>query len=119
MNGIKMRNKPDKVYTPEQQEIDLIVKTSLPEAEFKIRAKAEADVMGKKIAEEIKSVLQKYGASLAVWNSKLYVVPGGFNVYSAWNYPPGVVVDLPETGLECQQLNNNYCVMKPFPKKEI
>ena len=104
-----------KLTREEQQEIDKQVERQLSREEFKLRALAEADLIGKKIADEIKDVLRKYGASLAEWNHNLYVVPPGFSVYSVWNHPSGVHLDPPDTGLKCEEINCNYRIIKPFP----
>jgi len=107
-----------KLTREEQQAIDKHVERQLSREEFKLRALAEADLIGKKIAEEIKEVLRKYGASLAEWNHNLYVVPPGFSVYSAWNHPSGVHLDPPDTGLSCEEISCDYRIIKPFPDAE-
>ena len=100
----------------EQTEIE--IKENLARKEFELRSLAEAEEQSKTIAEEIKEVLWKHGASLAEWNHNLYIVPPGFQVYSVWNYPRGVQLDLfkMETGLECCQYDCNYRAVKPFPE---
>ena len=98
---------------------ELEIKKNLAREEFRLRSISEAEEKSKKIAEEIKAVLRKHGASIAEWNHNLYIVPPGFRVYSVWNYPHGVQLDLfkIETGLECCQYDCNYLVIKPLPEK--
>ena len=100
-----------------QQEIDIQVAEKLSEEEFKIRSLIEAEHLSKKIAEEIKAVLRKYGASLAEWNHNLYIVPPGFQVYSVWNFPYGVQFKPSDVGLHCARYDRDYRIVKPFPDK--
>ncbi|GEM_PF-4424243 len=107
----------------EQTEREIQGKLALEE--FRLRSIAEAVEQSKAIAEEIKAVLRKHGASLAEWNHNLYIVPPGFEVYSVWNYPSGVRLDLTdtglltETGLSCHPYDCDYRIIKPFPKELI
>lgn len=107
----------------EQTEREIQGKLALEE--FRLRSIAEAVEQSKAIAEEIKDVLRKHGASLAEWNHNLYIVPPGFEVYSVWNYPSGVRLDLTdtglltETGLRCHPYDCDYRIIKPFPKELI
>lgn len=91
------------------------IKDQLAKEEFKIRSLAEANDLSIKISKEIKSILKKYGASLAEWNHNLYVVPAGFQVHSVWNFPKGVEFKPVDTGLKCEPYNNDYVIIKPFP----
>ena len=93
------------------------IKETLARKEFELRSLAEAEEKSKEIAEEIKAVLRKHGASLAMWNYNLYVVPTGFQVYSVWNFPRGVHLDPLDVGLTCQRYDCNYRIIKPFPKE--
>ena len=93
------------------------IKETLARKEFELRSLAEAEEKSKEIAEEIKAVLRKHGASLAMWNYNLYVVPTGFQVYSVWNFPRGVHLDPLDVGLTCQRYDCNYRTIKPFPKE--
>lgn len=101
---------------------ELEIKETLVKEEFRLRSIAEAVEQSKTIAEEIKEVLRKHGASLAEWNHNLYIVPPGFEVYSMWNFPSGVRLDLTdtglltETGLTCHPYNCDYRIIKPFPE---
>lgn len=99
----------------EQTEIE--IKETLVREEFRLRSIAEAVEQSKAIAEEIKAVLRKHGASLAEWNHNLYIVPPGFKVYSVWNFPRGVRLNLTETGLTCHQYDCDYRIIKPFPEE--
>lgn len=99
----------------EQTELEIQGKLALEE--FRLHSLAEAETASIQIAEEIKAVLRKHGASLAEWNHNLYIVPPGFQVHSVWNYPQGVKLDLTETGLKCHQYDCNYRIIKPFPKE--
>ena len=96
---------------------ELEIKAELAREEFRLRSLAEAEVQCKVIAEEIKAVLRKHGASLAEWNNNLYIVPTGFQVYSRWNGPRGVEIDPVDVGLTCHLYNCNYYIAKPFPKE--
>ena len=100
-----------------QKEIERQVAEKLSEDEFNVRSLLEAEYLSKKIAGEIKDVLKKYGASLAEWNHNLYIVPPGFQVYSLWNNPAGVVLDPLDVGLRCTQFDCDYRIIKPFPDK--
>lgn len=99
----------------EQTEIE--IKNQLARKEFELRSLADADEKSKVIAEEIKAVLRKHGASLAEWNHNLYIVPPGFNVYSVWNFPYGIEIDPVDVGLTCQRYDCNYRIVKPFPEE--
>ena len=91
------------------------IKETLSREEFRIRSLSEAEEKSKAIAEEIKEVLRKHGASLAEWNHNLYIVPPGFQVYSVWNHPCGVKLDPLDVGLKCQRYDCDYRIVKPFP----
>lgn len=93
------------------------IKENLARKEFELRSLAEAEEQSKTIAEEIKAVLRKHGASLAEWNHNLYIVPTGFQVYSVWNFPRGVEIDPVDVGLTCHQYDCDYRIIKPFPEK--
>ena len=101
------------------EKTELEINEKLAREEFRLRSIAEAVEQSKAIAEEIKAVLRKHGASLAEWNSNLYIVPRGFKVYSVWNFPRGVMLDLTDTGLTCHPYNCDYRVIKPFPEELI
>jgi len=107
------------------EQAELEIKEKLAREEFRLRSIAEAVEQSKAIAEEIKAVLHKHGASLAEWNHNLYIVPPGFEVYSVWNFPSGVRLDLTdtglltETGLACHPYDCDYRIIKPFPKELI
>lgn len=107
------------------EQTELEIKAKLAREEFRLRSIAEAVEQSKAIAEEIKAVLRKHGASLAEWNHNLYIVPPGFEVYSMWNFPSGVRLDLTdtglltETGLTCHPYDCDYRIIKPFPKELI
>ena len=73
------------------EKTEIEINEKLAREEFRLRSIAEAVEQSKAIAEEIKAVLRKHGASLAEWNSNLYIVPKGFKVYSIWNFPRGVI----------------------------
>ena len=91
------------------------IKATLDREEFIIRSSSEAEEKSKAIAEEIKAVLRKHGASLAEWNQNLYIVPPGFQVYSRWNGPSGVEIDPVDVGLTCQRYDCDHYIAKPFP----
>lgn len=101
------------------EKTEIEINEKLAREEFRLRSIAEAVEQSKAIAEEIKAVLRKHGASLAEWNSNLYIVPRGFKVYSVWNFPRGVILDLTDTGLTCRPYNCDYRVIKPFPEELI
>lgn len=69
------------------------INEKLAREEIRLRAIAEAVEQSKAIAEEIKAVLRKHGASLAEWNHNLFIVPqasasipcGTFRVVSSLN----------------------------------
>lgn len=94
---------------------ELEIKEKLAREEFRLRSLAEAEEKSKMIAEEIKAILRKHGASLAEWNNNLYIVPTGFQVYSMWNFPCGVKLDPLDVGLKCQRYDCDYRIIKPFP----
>lgn len=96
---------------------ELEIKEKLAREEFRLRSLAEAEDKSKEIAEEIKAILRKHGASLAEWNNNLYIVPTGFRVYSMWNFPCGVQLKPLDVGLTCQQYDCDYRIIKPFPKE--
>lgn len=96
---------------------ELEIKEKLAREEFRLRSLAEAEDKSKEIAEEIKAILRKHGASLAEWNNNLYIVPTGFQVYSMWNFPSGVHLDPLDVGLTCQRYDCDYRIIKPFPKE--
>ncbi len=101
------------------EQAELEIKEKLAREEFRLRSIAEAVEQSKAIAEEIKSVLRKHGASLAEWNHNLYIVPRGFKVYSVWNFPSGVHLDPLDVGLKCQRYDCDYRIIKPFPEELI
>ena len=96
---------------------ELEIKEKLAREEFRLRSLSEAEEQSKKIAEEIKAILRKHGASLAEWNHNLYIVPTGFQVYSEWNFPYGVQLKPLDVGLTCHQYDCDYRIIKPFPKE--
>jgi hypothetical protein len=96
---------------------DIEIKANLAREEFRLRSLSEAEEKSKAIAEEIKAVLRKHGASLAEWNHNLYIVPTGFQVYSVWNFPYGVQLKPLDVGLTCQRYDCDYRIIKPFPKE--
>lgn len=96
---------------------ELEIKEKLAREEFRLRSLAEAEDKSKEIAEEIKAILRKHGASLAEWNHNLYIVPPGFQVYSRWNGPCGVELDPVDVGMTCQRYDCDYYIAKPFPKE--
>lgn len=96
---------------------DLEIKAQLAREEFRLRSLSEAEEKSKEIAEEIKDVLRKHGASLAEWNHNLYIVPTGFQVYSVWNFPCGVELKPLDVGMKCHRYNDDYRIIKPFPKE--
>lgn len=98
---------------------ELEIKETLAREEFRLRSLADAEEKSKEIAEEIKAVLRKYGASLAEWNHNLYIVPPGFQVYSRWNGPRGVEINPVEVGLTCKRYDCDYYIAKPFPTELI
>lgn len=91
------------------------IKEQLGKEEFRLRSLSEAEEKSNEIAEEIKAVLRKHGASLAEWNHNLYIVPPGFRVYSVWNFPSGVHLDPVDVGLKCQRYDCDHRIVKPFP----
>ena len=99
------------------EQTELEIKETLAREEFRLRSIAEAEEKGKEIAEEIKAILRKHGASLAMWNYNLYVVPPGFRVYSMWNFPSGVIVYPIDMGFQCNRYDEEYRLVKPFPKE--
>lgn len=96
---------------------DTEIKEKLAREEFKLLSLSDAEEKSKEIAEEIKAILHKHGASLAEWNHNLYIVPPGFQVYSRWNGPCGVEIDPVDVGLTCQRYDCDYYIAKPFPKE--
>ena len=101
------------------EQTELEIKEKLAQEEFRLRSLAEAEEKSKEIAEEIKAVLRKHGASLAEWNHNLYIVPPGFQVYSVWNFPCGVKLKPLDVGLKCHQYDCDYRIIKPFPEELI
>ena len=99
------------------EQTELEIKEKLAREEFRLRSLAEAEEQSNQIAEEIKAVLRKHGASLAEWNHNLYIVPPGFQVYSRWNGPHGVELNPVDVGLTCQRYDCDYYIAKPFPKE--
>ena len=93
------------------------INEKLAREEFRLRSIAEAVEQSKAIAEEIKAVLRKHGASLAEWNNNLYIVPPGFRVYSVWNFPIGVRLYPFDVGLTCERYDCDYRIIKPLPDK--
>ena len=96
---------------------EIEIKENLARKEFELRSLAKAEEQSKTIAEEIKAVLRKHGASLAEWNHNLYIVPPGFQVYSVWNFPRGVKLFPLDVGLKCQRYDCDYRIIKPFPEE--
>lgn len=96
---------------------EIEIKNQLAREEFRLRSLSEAEEKSKAIADEIKAVLRKHGATLAMWNYNLYIVPPGFQVYSRWNGPHGVELDPMDVGLTCHQYDCDYYIVKPFPKE--
>ena len=101
------------------EQTELEIKEKLAREEFRLRSLAEAEEKSKEIAEEIKAVLRKHGASLAEWNHNLFIVPPGFSVYSMWNFPSGVLLEPLAVGMTCQRYDCDYRIVKPFPKDLI
>lgn len=95
------------------------IKDKLSEEEFKIRALAEAETISRQIADEIKDVLRKHGASLAEWNHNLYIVPPGFKVYSEWDSVIGVEYKPSDTGLNVQPYDWGHRIVKALPTKTV
>lgn len=93
-----------------------IEEKKIKKEEFKIRTLAEAETASIQIAEEIKAVLRKHGASLTEWNENLYIVPPGFKVYSEWDSVIGVEYKPSNTGLKVQQYDREHRIVKPFPE---
>ena len=110
-----MNNKTIGLTISEQNEIDKEVSEKLAMEEFRIRSLAESNRMIVKVADEIKAVLDKYGASLATWNDNLYIVPPGFHLYSRYSMPAGVEYDPPSVGLTCPRYDCDHSIVKPFP----
>lgn len=110
-----MNNKTIGLTISEQNEIDKEVSEKLAMEEFRLRSLAEADRMVVKVADEIKAVLDKYGASLATWNDNLYIVPPGFHLYSRYSMPAGVEYAPPSVGLTCPLYDCDHAIVKPFP----
>lgn len=96
---------------------DLEITEKLAREEFRLRSLSEAEEKSTTIAEEIKAILRKHGASLAEWNHNLYIVPTGFQVYSVWNFPCGVELKPLDVGLKCHRYDCDYRIIKPFPKE--
>ena len=111
-----MNNKTIGLTVSEQKEIDKDVSEKLEVEEFRLRSLAEADRMVVKVADEIKAVLAKYGASLASWNDNLYIVPPGFQLYSRYSMPAGVEYAPPSVGLSCPRYDCDHIIIKPFPE---
>lgn len=99
------------------EQMELKIQRELELKEFELRSISEAEEKSKEIAEEIKAVLRKHGASLAEWNNNLYIVPPGFKVYSVWNFPIGVHIYPLDVGLTCEHYDCDYRIVKPLPKK--
>lgn len=97
-----------------QKELEIQRKLALEN--FKLRSLAEAETASIQIAEEIKAILRKHGASLAEWNENLYIVPPGFKVYSEWDSVIGVEHKPSNTGLKVQQYDCEHRIVKPFPE---
>lgn len=110
-----MSNKTIGLTLSEQKEIDKEVSEKLAMEEFRLRSLAEADRMVVKVADEIKAVLAKYGASLSTWNDNLYIVPPGFQLYSRYSMPAGVEYDPPRVGLSCSRYDCDRAIVKQFP----
>jgi hypothetical protein len=110
-----MNNKTIGLTISEQNEIDKEVSEQLAVEAFRLRSLAEADRMVVKVADEIKAVLAKYGASLTTWNDNLYIVPPGFHLYSRYSMPAGVEYYHPSVGLTCPRYDCDHAIVKPFP----
>ena len=95
---------------------ELEIKKNLAWEEFRLHSIAEAEEQSREIAEEIKDVLRKHGASLAEWNHNLYIVPNGFQVYSVFNFLRGVQLKPIDVGLTCERYDCDYYIAKPFPE---
>lgn len=91
----------------------------IKEEEFKIRALSEAETISRQVADEIKEVLRKHGATLAEWNNNLYIVPPGFKVYSEWDSVIGVEYKPSKTGLEVRKYGWANKIVKTFPTKRM
>lgn len=99
------------------EQMELKIQRELELKEFKLRSISEAEEKSREIAEEIKAVLRKHGASLAEWNENLYIVPPGFKVYSEWDSVIGVEHKPSNTGLKVQQYDCEHRIVKPLPEK--
>ena len=99
------------------EQMELKIQRELELKEFELRSISEAEEKSKEIAEEIKAVLRKHGASLAEWNHNLYIVPPGFKVYSVWNFPIGVRLPPLDVGLTCVRYDCDYRIIQPLPEK--
>ena len=111
-----MNNKTVGLTISEQNEIDKEVSEQLAVEAFRLRSLAEAERMVVKVADEIKAVLAKYGASLTTWNDNLYIVPPGFHLYSRYSMPAGVEYYYhPSVGLTCPRYDCDHAIVKPFP----
>lgn len=99
------------------KQMELKIQRELELKEFELRSISEAEEKSKEIAEEIKAILRKHGASLAEWNNNLYIVPPGFRVYSVWNFPIGVRLYPFDVGLTCERYDCDYRIIKPLPEK--
>ena len=95
------------------------IEEKIKEEEFKIRALAEAEAISRQVADEIKDVLRKHGASLAEWNDNLYIVPPGFKVYSEWDSVIGVEYKPSDTGLMVQPYDWEHKIVKTLPTKTV
>lgn len=95
------------------------IKEKLSKEEFRLRSLAEAKESVQKISDEIKAVLQKYGASLAEWNYNLYIIPQGFKVYSEWDNVIGVKFEPIDTGLKVQPYDWEHKIVKTLPTKTV
>lgn len=91
----------------------------IKQEKFKIRALAEAETISRQVADEIKAVLRKHGASLAEWNDNLYIVPRGFKVYSEWDSVNGVEYKPSDTGLNVRKYGWANKIVKTFPTKRM
>lgn len=94
------------------------IEEKIKEEEFKIRALAEAETISRQVADEIKAVLRKHGASLASWSDNIYIVPPGFKVYSEWDSVIGVEYKPSDTGIKVQPYDWEHRIVKTLPTKK-
>lgn len=95
------------------------IEEQIKKEEFKIRTLSEAETISRQVADEIKDVLRKHGASLAEWNHKIYIVPPGFKVYSEWDSVIGIEYKPSDTGLNVQPYGWSHKIVKTLPTKTV